>query len=414
MSTILPPEQAIMGSCMKNKNANTTAAASPFTVQNHGKDIHVFLGRSKENYYSVVQSLQDSVDYDTVERVHIVIENGKYNHGDPEAFPSLLRAAADLPKLTEVSIAINQARWLSGSDLVHLLTSAPQLEILKFHDFVVTQSLYPLAEALRSHPSLHTVEMIQCHCRPVHVLIEALASMREVRLDGTILRQQRDGDAVVALQRLCRSCHLERLVLVDIPEVGVTQQFIAMMEALQKATGLRELTIQVEPHEILPIGVINAVAKMLARNHSITRLSISWMAGCELLLPIIEDGIAHNTTLKDFRFVPGLHCSKTNDQVAVLSPRFRQRVADVLRANTTLTYLWVDSWLDIDREIDLYMRANQLGRGYLLQPCSKKSDLDERPSHEAWAEALVASRDRVHLSFYWLTHNPSLLPQHYY
>ena len=90
-----------------------------------------------------------------------------------------------------------------------------------------------------------------------------------------------------------------------------------------------------------------------------------------------------------------------------LSTHVRQRVAAALQSNTNLTYLWFDSWLHLDLEVDMYLRANELGRGDLL----KVNPNGQKSSHEAWMQALVASRDRAHLSYYWLSHNPALLKQ---
>ena len=405
------------------------AAVSGLTVQNQGKDYHCFLRHPQDNY-ALPEALKDDLCRQTAESVHIMIDNGQRDLRIRGAFTVFLRAVADLPQLKEVSITINHSRRMPASALSLLLKSAPHLKVLKLHDIDVEESPYVLAEVLRNHPSLHTLHLIRCHCRPVHVLVEALSTMqhlREVRLDGTLVGQQCDADATSALAALCQSPTLERLELVDTPEVGATRQLMSMMEALQhqpqqrhhqqrhgtttsisnKASGLQELSIQVEPHESLPMGVIRAVARMLSRNETLTRLSVSWMGGGEKWLPIIEEGLAHNSTLKEFRLVPGsYYCRKNN--MASFSTRFRQRTAAALRCNTCLTYLWFDSWEDMDTEIDLYLRANQLGRGYLLQ---QGANPKERPSYEAWMKALLASREHAHLTYYWLSHNPSLLQQ---
>ena len=259
-----------------------------------------------------------------------------------------------------------------------------------------------------------------------------MKNLRTVRLDGDLLGQQCDVDARAALSVLCQSSvtTLVRLELVHIPEVGVAPQLLAILEALQqqqqqqqqhhhrkrptrknnKVCGIQELSIQVSPHGALPMSIIQAVGRMLARNRTLTELSISWMGGVDMLLAIVEEGLSHNSTLKEFRLDPRGMDRCYSHSVTSLSSHVRQRTAAALRCNTSLTYLWFDSWLNLDLAVDLYLSANALGRGYLLQPDTAHPN-KQTGSYEAWMKALMASRNRAHLSFYWLSHNPCLLQQ---
>lgn len=389
------------------------------TIQNHGKDYHCFLRISSDNY-NLTKVLETDTCRQNAEAVHIVIDNGQRNLRDRNAFDVFLQAVVDLPRLKKVAITIRHSRLLLASALSQFLRCAHQLQVLELYDIELDGSPYRLAQVLRNHPSLHTTRLKRCHCRPVHVLVDVLSTMpnlREITLDGSLLRKQCDADAENALRAVCQSPMIVKLELVDIPEFGATQQFMVMMKALEQqkgsngeltgkeSNGLQELALQVEPYESLPIGAMHAVARMLSHNQTITKLSVSWMGGADMMLPIIEEGIARNTALKEFRLVPGSYYCRKN-RLALFSASFRERTAAALRSNTCLTYLWFDSWLDIDKGIDLYLRANQLGRGYLLQ---QGVNPREQPSHEQWMKALMASHTHAHLTYYWLSFNPSLL-----
>ena len=115
-------------------------------------------------------------------------------------------------------------------------------------------------------------------------------------------------------------------------------------------------------------------------------------------MPII-DALSRNHGLQEFRLHDG------NNNNTVLSNHFLQTTARVLKDNTHLSYLWYDTWVDKDLEIDLYLRTNKLGRGYLLD----YEDKHNNATHNDWIQALVASKDHVHVTGYWLSHNPALL-----
>ena len=196
-------------------NKSTELPTAALTIRNDGKDYHCYIGHSRANY-ALAEALNKEDHHNSgscqnnnkAESVHIVIDNGQRNLRDPTAFGVFLQAVANLPHVTEVSITINHAHQLPAFVLTKFLHDMSHLTILKLRDIEVTDSPYALAEVLQNHPSLHTVHLLGCHCRPVHVLIEALSVMRnlrEVRLDGALLRQQCDVDARAALTLLCQT-----------------------------------------------------------------------------------------------------------------------------------------------------------------------------------------------------------------
>ena len=270
-------------------------------------------------------------------------------------------------------------------------------------------SPYELAEVLRYHPSLKHIQLLRCYCSPVHVLLQALARIPHLDsliLDGSILAQQRDADALAALASICRSKSLKTLELNNIDETTMTQPLIAMMDALQqpnpKATppNLSTLSLQLAPHETFPLVVVRAMARMLMTNTSLQTIIVPWTGGGEVWLPII-DALAYNSALLEFRLHPESQRAK---DAHCLSHPFLKRAAATLREhNTHLGYFWYDSWEEIDLEIDLYIKSNHLGTGHLVY------DQVDRPTHDEWVQALVSSRDHVHVTNYWLSQNPALL-----
>jgi len=245
-----------------------------------------------------------------------------------------------------------------------------------------------------------------------------MSRLQEIVLDGTLLEQQQGPEALKALQQLAVG-GVQRLTLVDIPEVGVTQQLLAILGALAtaKGKGVRDLALHVVTHDSLPRIVIDAMAKMVRTNTSLEILTVTWMGGGEILLPIIQ-ALAVNQTLREFKLAPGFYSVKSPIQVCFSQP-FLDATALALSQNYTLTHLWFDndnatwgnassSWQPVSVQIDLILRANALGRHHLIHDAHHARP-ECRPSHHEWIAALCASHEHAHVSYYWLSNNPSIL-----
>lgn len=363
--------------------------------------------QTPRDIYTLQEQLQTPKNQDNAESVHLLLHSPRVIR-NKSTFNELMQLIGQLPHLTDFSISMLHSRKLPASTLALLLREATHLEGLHLEDLCLEGSPYELAEVLKHHPTLHTIQLLRCYCSPVHVLLQALARMPHLYslcLDGSVLAQQRDADAKAALGSVCCSKSLQRLELTGIEERSMTESLVVMMDALQqqphaqKVTppSLSELSLRLAPLETMPLVVVRAIARMLVTNTSLHTIIVPWTGGGEVWLPII-DALALNNSLEEFRLHPGpkdAHC---------LSHPFLQRAAATLREhNTHLKHFWYDNWEDIDLEIDLYMISNNLGRGHLVYEEVK------RPTYDEWVSAVVSSRDHVHVTNYWLSQNPALL-----
>jgi hypothetical protein len=381
---------------------------SCLTIQNR-VDFYCSL-RTVKDISSIQEQLLTPKNQDQAERVKVLIQNPQVLN-NKAAFSQLMQLIGKLPYLTEFSLSMLQNKRLPASSLALLLRNATHLQQLHLEDFKLDGSPYELAEVLKYHPTLQTIQLVRCFCSPVHVLLQALARMphlHSLTLDGSILAQQSDADALAALADIVRSQSLQELHITGMEESRtITQPLLAMMEALQqphKSTpppNLSVLSLQTAPHETIPSIVVHAMARMLLTNTSLHTIIVPWTGGGDVWLPMI-DALKSNSTLKQFRLHPE---SSREDR---LSQPVLQHAAAALRDhNTRLSYFWYDNWEDIDLEIDLYIKSNLLGRGHLVY--DDDDIVDHRPTHDEWVSALVSSRDHVHVTNYWLTQNPSLL-----
>ncbi|CAB9511332.1 expressed unknown protein [Seminavis robusta] len=362
-----------------------------------------FTGNDQDTL-ELTKQLQEDTHQQNAEWLHLMIDNNRRQPQQEPLLISLLETVAALPHLKEITISGGpHNRRFPVAALTVLLRKAVQLESLQLHDIGLgQQSPYEMAELLKAHPTLHKVSLMRCTCRPVHVLIQALSRMphlKQVQLDGTMMSQQHEGEAIHALMAVCQSVSLERLELGDLGEVGMIPQLVAMMNAIGEDSNLKELSLQLAVYETLPVVVVSAMARMLTQNHTLQRLTVPWMGGGEIWLPLIG-ALTSNRGLQELRLHGG-------SSTGLLSNHFLQKTATVLKDNTHLTHLWYDTWVDKDLEIDLYLLANKFGRGHLMSFDNDKQN--DNATHEEWVQALVASKDHVHVTNYWLAHNPSLL-----
>ncbi|CAB9521787.1 expressed unknown protein [Seminavis robusta] len=141
------------------------------------------------------------------------------------------------------------------------------------------------------------------------------------------------------------------------------------------------------------------VAKMLSSCPNIRTLTLSFVdqledADCMALVQALKRN-------QQLQILSLLNTENNANASSGISPRCQRALIQMLEhGNMTLQELKTRG--DVNAEIQLYLKLNRAGRQDLFQ------QHDSLPSRELWVDTLIASRDDLDCSFYFLTMNPSI------
>jgi hypothetical protein len=340
-----------------------------------------------------------------------------------EAVAALVQAVERLPNLTELAIA---GDFVPVPAVTSLLQCARRLRILRLSKFrnlksCDTKVLRALCQALRRHKKLKSLtlqpHMETTRCEPqeqtlVEFLLDALAE--GPALEYLTIESNAPILCGPSLVRVCRMSSLTKLELRPRIDVGVDG-----LDALANNTHLQELALGSSLSE----RSTAAIVQIMNTNTTITSLTIickSTLRG-EGLVDMVEPSLVRiaealraNTTLTYMAIpsgnpLPGIRVLQAF--VSVIETNFTLHSLQVFHDMTPIqrmTYEELDSMKDetakmvlyLGKRVEYYSLLNRSGRGKLLG--------NECVDRDQWVEKLVEFSYCVDRLFFFLRTNPAL------
>jgi hypothetical protein len=319
---------------------------------------------------------------------------------------------------------IHPDRWLERG-----LSQLPQLETLRFDNVMALETMRPRDEEER-----RMVEERGMTLRlPISLTMPAVATLLRQRIDTLLeldlggIRVPLDMDIAESACRAIIQCTTLRRLSCPCfhPNSDLTKnhnQLFGRMIAQAPPT-LRELSLGV-----LGLVLLDPIAEGLEQNtglqyltlHAAHKMFLVSHHPCSELLAF-RDALAKNVTLRGLAML--------QDGEGIMP---RTRMSDELLLDTlyedhsfaTTRYLWSgprgrDADQDVDddvnrlaiRQLQFYLRLNQLGRGHYLpssRPAQVDTGLDHHvPTRDELMNIVFTNRDDVSVSFYFFQLNPS-------
>lgn len=256
------------------------------------------------------------------------------------------------------------------------------------------------AQALQSHTSLTKISLSDCRpeggsCRVLDPVFIALASMTALQdLEIHLMELPRWLGSVDYFEQLFRG-HLRSLTLsyLRIPESFI----IGMTESLKNNHSMEYLYL--DRCDSLTPQSAYCMAQMLRENTRLKRLKLV-VKRYEDCIPIAEALETENSTLTSL-FLRSYH----QDEV---SPYVYDAFLSMVQKNYSLRELFafvgdpVTPLMYPDPILTFYLKLNKAGRGKLL------AKEETTATNEQWVEVIIASKDDIQCTYYFLSQNPSV------
>lgn len=342
------------------------------------------------------------------------------NKSNREALLNFWETLGKIPTLRRISITGPASRMCAFdvSNLALLLNYAHQCTMLCIGRVNVKgneNDFHELAAAIQQHPKLQEV------CLSGNILFggedsvaggqETLAkalsmtpTLRTVQLSGIgIAREPRLTKQ--SLKLLFLSPYLKKLHLYDF---SLTDEDIIVMEqtTLLNKTVCHLKELRLSCCELGASGMY-ALSRLLSNTKSleILHLWVSHFREMQGSIDVSYGALANalgRSPIRDVRII-----TAPKEQNMIFSPESQQMFCRMLHDNYCLEYLRVPCLPRYQREINFYLKLNNLGRRRLLS-IQQDHNLSLYTEKKEWMNALIASRHDIRCLYHFLSMNPSI------
>jgi hypothetical protein len=335
-----------------------------------------------------------------------VVLRGRYcrfidTHVSPDEIRDVLRMASCLPNLKRLSLLRLRVPVTAITPCLPQILSLQSLELRSICLSGSPKELQALAHALVQNSSITKISLADCRppgsCDRLDALVRALGdmpSLQHVELDMMELSRW--------LSSVQSFCHFltkaSQLKTLSLSYMRLPHDYVlTLTEALTSPTSSLLQELYLDRCDSLSPQSAWAMAQMLRNNSSLKQLHIV-VKHYEDAIPMAQ-ALEHNTSLVKLLL-------RTYHYPRVVRPAVYQAFRQMLERNCSLLYLEMFQghpmrpWLELsDPTLQIFLKVNRAGRAKLMQA---------NCTNEQWVATIIASKDDVDCSFYFLSQNPTV------